>query len=154
MLQGLKIYLSLKNYFFITFNQIDVKKSNQFTFNLRDMWREDTWYIQQLYTQLPPEVVALFTDSRPCLVQDMHDTWMWKCHSSGKYSVRSAYNWLLQGVTNVDSDASWTWLWKLSLPANIQFFLWQVCDSYDCSNSFFPPCQGYLCYAGLPCVFC
>lgn len=57
----------------------------------------------------------------------MPDLWIWKPNISGAYSVGSAYKWLMGRGLPANSKGEWGWLWKLKLPANIQFFLWQVC---------------------------
>jgi hypothetical protein len=41
------------------------------------------------------------------------------------YTTKDAYEWLLQ-PTPVNHQPNWRWIWKLKVPSNIQFFVWQV----------------------------
>lgn len=42
------------------------------------------------------------------------------------YSVRSAYRWLRQDNDDSMPTNDWSWIWKYKVPANRQFFCWQV----------------------------
>lgn len=82
------------------------------------------WHLHLLHTILPHDLATLVQQISPCLVDDILDTsWIWSPSPTGEYSVKSAYK------DQLDLDGNWGWLWKLHLPANIQFFLWQLCNS-------------------------
>ncbi|CAN1347905.1 Putative ribonuclease H protein At1g65750 [Linum perenne] len=65
---------------------------------------------------------------------DMEDAWKWRFTKNGEFSVRTAYHAqfmenddrrpLPRHVRNVNSG-QWKWLWSLSLPPKIKFFLWR-----------------------------
>lgn len=43
------------------------------------------------------------------------------------YSVKDAYNWLMKTGFYDANDGYWRWIWRLKVPANVHFFLWQLC---------------------------
>lgn len=94
---------------------------------ISDIWKDGEWQLQMLYTQLPQEVISGILSISPFIVEDIPDTWRWVLDSSGSYSVKSAYRWLLEEGVQMDPQDSWSWLWRTHLPANIQFFMWQFC---------------------------
>ncbi|CAN1129854.1 Putative ribonuclease H protein At1g65750 [Linum perenne] len=60
------------------------------------------------------------------------DEWIWSLTKGGGFSVRSAYHALRGGrrptLTNTPqrvNDKIWKWLWNLSLPPKIRYFLWR-----------------------------
>lgn len=87
--------------------------------HIRDLWRDDSWQLHTLYTQLPQEVIDLIRQLTPFIVENIPDAWVWKHDFSGKYSVKSAYAWLANGQGEQNPAESWAWIWKLRLPANI-----------------------------------
>lgn len=62
---------------------------------ISDVWRDNVWQLQMLYTPLPQEVATTIQNLTPYRVDDVQDTWLWSVDSTGSYSVRSAYRWLL-----------------------------------------------------------
>ncbi|GAU48967.1 hypothetical protein TSUD_188140 [Trifolium subterraneum] len=60
----------------------------------------------------------------PCIVNDLPDIWTWNNPSSGIYTAKDAYRWLLE-PSPVNNNNGWQWIWRLQLPASIQFFVWQ-----------------------------
>lgn len=95
---------------------------------IRDVWREGSWHLHRLHTTLPLDIVTAIQQLAPCLVEDMTDTWTWLASPTGQYSVKTAYHWLHRS-DHPHIDGNWSWLWKLHIPANIQFFLWQFCHA-------------------------
>ncbi|CAN1255029.1 Putative ribonuclease H protein At1g65750 [Linum perenne] len=62
----------------------------------------------------------------------MKDEWKWSFTNDGEFSVRSAYHAKRQSeisvtssLSNPGNDKIWKWLWNLSLPPKIRFFLWR-----------------------------
>lgn len=80
-----------------------------------------------LYIHIPRDLNNRIQDTKPLLVNDLPDIWTWKHSYSGQYTTKLAYNWLLSSNDNPLMIGTWSWLWKLQLPANIQFFVWQIC---------------------------
>lgn len=64
---------------------------------------------------------------KPRLATGIKDRWIWDLDASGLYTTKSAHRWLSSENGQVHSEESWRWVWKLQVPANIQFFLWQLC---------------------------
>lgn len=93
-----------------------------------DVWVNGSWQLDALYTRLPNEVINKLQQINPRLVNGLVDTWVWGECSSGTYSVRSVYHMFIN-IENPQQDHQlhWAWLWKLKLPSNIQFFLWELC---------------------------
>ncbi|KAK7246514.1 hypothetical protein RIF29_41383 [Crotalaria pallida] len=55
------------------------------------------------------------------------DSVVWLGNSDGSYTVSSAYRWLGVTVKNWHSNPdSASWVWKVKIPAKIQFFAWLV----------------------------
>lgn len=62
----------------------------------------------------PPPNVFTFT---------VHDSWVWATDNGGMHTCKSGYYWLLERHRNWDKGFDWNWLWKLKIPAKIQYFL-------------------------------
>ncbi|RDX87463.1 hypothetical protein CR513_31059, partial [Mucuna pruriens] len=63
---------------------------------------------------------------KPCLVENMPHVWIcWIGVTLGVYTVKSAYAKLLGVLGSGGNVGRWAWIWKLHVPANIQFFMWQ-----------------------------
>lgn len=95
---------------------------------VKDIRIGDSWDFNLLYTSLPAEIteeiIGIFTND------NTQDLLIWETASDGQYSSKSAYAWLTQPsmVNNSDHPCSmsWSWIWKLNLPENIQHFVWLV----------------------------
>lgn len=98
------------------------------TAKVRDVWRDGDWHLESLYTALPLDIAQRVQQLTPYLVDGVRDVWRWNPSTDGVYSARSGYKWLLQNNHQQQhGEMSWNWLWKLPIPANAQFLLWQVC---------------------------
>lgn len=92
-----------------------------------DVWTGEAWDLPRLYTPIPHDLLPFINDIKPLLVSDIPDLWIWQHSYSGQYTTKTAYKCLLTRHDFPTVDGNWSWLWKLQLPANIQFFMWQVC---------------------------
>lgn len=93
-----------------------------------DVWVDDSWQLETLYTRLPNDLVNKLLHVVPRLASGLEDTWVWGECSSGLYCVSTAYHMLMKVEhPHQDLNLNWEWLWKLKLPSNIQFFLWEFC---------------------------
>lgn len=56
-------------------------------------------------------------------INNLHDTYIWSLTSNGEFTTRSAY---LLGISESvsDVDGSYSWIWKLPLPARWCVFIW------------------------------
>ncbi|GAU10809.1 hypothetical protein TSUD_424890, partial [Trifolium subterraneum] len=92
---------------------------------IKDVWANGEWNLNNLYTNLPESIINVITMIQPCLVMNLPDVWTWDNSTSGVYTVKDAYNWLSNPAPLFDHP-NWQWIWRLELPANIQFFTWQA----------------------------
>ncbi|PNX74924.1 ribonuclease H, partial [Trifolium pratense] len=92
---------------------------------IQEVWTNGTWNLNQLYTSIPDYVRNAITSLQPCIVNDLPDIWTWHDSSSGIYTAKDAYCWLLE-PSPCNNLTGWQWIWRLHLPANIQFFIWQL----------------------------
>ncbi|CAN1268606.1 hypothetical protein LINPERPRIM_LOCUS13246 [Linum perenne] len=64
---------------------------------------------------------------------DLADEWKWRFSRNGQFTFKSAYhvchnepqNGRINALQFVP-EANWKWLWSLSLPTKITFFLWRA----------------------------
>lgn len=94
---------------------------------VKHLWRDNVWKLEELYTQLPHQWVQAILNVQPCLVDDFPDKWIWRFGINGTYTVGNAYHWVSNRDANSDQRGKWSWIWRLKIPANIQFFIWQIC---------------------------
>jgi ribonuclease HI len=92
---------------------------------INDVWQNGRWNLEKLYTIIPDFVRDAILSLRPYIVDDIPDTWVWHNSSTGVYTTKDAYEWLLQPAP-INNQPNWRWIWKLKVPSNIQFFVWQV----------------------------
>ncbi|CAL1374667.1 unnamed protein product [Linum trigynum] len=93
------------------------------------------WKKESLYEVVPEGVVDDILRI-PIGPQEAADKWIWKFSNTGAYSVKSAYRALkdnrdlhLQSTSSNDirpNSEDWKWLWSLSLPPKLRFFIWKI----------------------------
>ncbi|KAJ1383128.1 ribonuclease H [Sesbania bispinosa] len=93
---------------FVNTNDLNVK--------VKDVWKDGTWQLAQLWTSVPNEAMQLIQMLSPRLCNGVPDLVTWSHSVSGQYSARSTYNWL-SCDSSTYNGAAWTWLWKLPVPA-------------------------------------
>ncbi|KAH1215111.1 putative ribonuclease H protein [Glycine max] len=54
------------------------------------------------------------------------DSWVWKQDSSGIYSTKTAYKFLLGEIRGESEDGSFSLLWKLKIPPKAKVFTWRL----------------------------
>ncbi|KAJ1390058.1 Ribonuclease H domain [Sesbania bispinosa] len=96
------------------------------TLKVRDIWNGDNWELSRLYTTMPEVVINDILQRRPFLADSIQDTMVWKNSLSGVYTTSSGYRWLLDRGRELNTETFWRWVWKTSLPANLQFFIWLI----------------------------
>jgi hypothetical protein len=92
---------------------------------INDVWQNGRWNLEKLYTIILDIVRDAILLLRPYIVDDIPDIWVWHNSSTGVYTTKDAYEWLLQPAP-INNKPNWRWIWKLKVPSNIQFFVWQV----------------------------
>jgi len=94
---------------------------------IQDIITRDRGNLKIVYTMLPQDVRSKILETTAHLVDDVADNWIWNNCTSGAYLEKSTYSWLIDEETvPLLPRYSWNWVWKLKIPANIQFFIWQV----------------------------
>jgi hypothetical protein len=92
---------------------------------IKEVWMHGKWNLEDLYTNIPGYVKDAILQIKPYLVNDIPDVWVWHGSCSGIFTVKDAYEWLLQ-PSPINNHENWKWIWQSKLPANIQFFIWQL----------------------------
>ncbi|PNY14872.1 ribonuclease H, partial [Trifolium pratense] len=92
---------------------------------IKDVWYDGSWNFQNLYTIVPDFARKEIVSLQPRIVNGIPDIWVWQSSSVGIYTVKDAYNWLLE-PSGINNHSNWQWIWRLTLPASIQFFIWQL----------------------------
>ncbi|CAN1153092.1 Putative ribonuclease H protein At1g65750 [Linum perenne] len=92
------------------------------------------WNAQKLRSIFNEEVVVQILRI-PIGPEDFEDRWIWHFEPRGNFTIKSCYR-LLSSRRNQSGESSsgmspdfWKWLWGLSLPRNLIFFMWRVCRS-------------------------
>lgn len=103
------------------------------TLQVRDVFHEGQWLFDRMFTQLPMDIQLILCSV--VISEDTEDALIWGASTSGLYSSKSGYQWLVQSTPTHDYDHSWSWIWKLKLPKNLQHFLWQAAHcSLPCNS--------------------
>jgi hypothetical protein len=119
---------------------------------IKEVWQDGMWHLDRLYTTIPDNVRDSILSLKPCIVEDIPDVWVWNNTSSGIYTAKNAYEWLLKPFP-INNHLNWSWIWKIKVPANIQFFVWQVVHGavptkdvlnhrHVCASNLCPRCSG------------
>jgi hypothetical protein len=98
--------------------------------SIKDLVDGNDWKLSRLYFILPTNIINKINLAPRFLVHDIPDVWVWTNCTSGIYSVREGYQWLMGAHTSLLGEESWNWIWRLCVPSNIQFFLWQLCHDF------------------------
>lgn len=96
---------------------------------IKDIFIDGEWQLERLYTILPEEARTVILSHKPRLVEGLQDHWTWNPCSTGVYSTNIAYKWPMRDDWQGNPGMHWSWIWKMHLPVNIQFFIWQFCHS-------------------------
>ncbi|CAN1244848.1 Putative ribonuclease H protein At1g65750 [Linum perenne] len=99
--------------------------------------RWDTHTISQYCNEEETEAIIKI----PIGHNDLKDEWKWKFTRNGSFSVRSAYHAFRRATNQATllnpTDAErkqWKWMWSLSLPPKILFFIWRCCNNALATN--------------------
>jgi hypothetical protein len=63
---------------------------------INDVWQNGRWNLEKLYTIILDIVRDAILPLRPYIVDDIPDIWVWHNSSTGVYTTKDAYEWLLQ----------------------------------------------------------
>ncbi|CAN1784919.1 Putative ribonuclease H protein At1g65750 [Linum perenne] len=65
----------------------------------------------------------------------MEDRWVWHYEAKGKFTVGSCYREMKKKGNQLGERQNngrckfWRWMWRLSLPPKLKFFLWRICHN-------------------------
>ncbi|CAN1161423.1 Putative ribonuclease H protein At1g65750, partial [Linum perenne] len=89
------------------------------------------WKEEEIARYLSPAHIRAIL-SVPISPQRMKDEWKWSFTKNGVFTVHSAYHAKRNGDSRTtpsgmvnSNEKLWKWLWNLSLPPKIKFFLWR-----------------------------
>ncbi|CAN1157596.1 Putative ribonuclease H protein At1g65750 [Linum perenne] len=98
-------------------------------------WKEDQ--IQRFFSPIHTRAILAV----PIGPSGMEDEWNWSFTRKGLFSVSSAYyakRKMSQSATPTrggsDCNKIWKWIWSLSLPPKIKFFIWRVSKDVLATN--------------------
>lgn len=80
--------------------------------------------MERLYTSIPDHLLTFIKDSNTNLNLAVTDYFIWKTSSTGLYTTKTGFQWLLQQRGSTTAESSWKWIWKLPTQQNIRFFFW------------------------------
>jgi hypothetical protein len=77
---------------------------------IKEVWINGKWNLDDLYTNIPDSVKDVILQIKPYLVNDIPDVWVWQGSSSGIFTTKDAYEWLLKPHP-INSHENWKWIW-------------------------------------------
>lgn len=107
-------------------NQIPYVNIADTQLTLGDLVHNGNWVLDQVYTPLPPQVLARLQGITPQVVQNRVDSWVWEPGRTGKYTVKEAYAWLNASQRDRSGSRNYSWVWKLGVPEKIRLFVWKI----------------------------
>ena len=93
---------------------------------VKDVYFDGKWHLEGLATVLPRDimdkikVVPIADDS------SLEDIVIWSHVSSGEYSTKSGYVWLLAQPGHSCVNGLWNWIWSLKAPEKFKFLIWLI----------------------------
>ncbi|CAN1788506.1 LINE-1 retrotransposable element ORF2 protein, partial [Linum perenne] len=94
----------------------------------------NTWNRDALRTHFAEDIVQQIL-LIPIGPSTLKDRWIWHHDRRGIFTIKSCYHMIRNAASSAsDITASarskeWKWLWQLSLPPKIRFFIWRVCHN-------------------------
>ncbi|GAU37589.1 hypothetical protein TSUD_365100 [Trifolium subterraneum] len=109
---------------------------------IKDVFINDAWQLNLLYTPLQPDVITSIMNTHFILNNGTSDCFIWNGNISGVYSASSGYNWLLEQRANIQDLLVLEWdvslkhslrkgnfcadfLAKLGSANDEKFFIWE-----------------------------
>ncbi|CAN1760240.1 Putative ribonuclease H protein At1g65750 [Linum perenne] len=90
-----------------------------------------TWDIHKLRSFYEEDIVKQIL-TIPLGPKDFNDRWVWHFDPKGRFSVKSCYRLIRSQNSRGDGrnmrgdEKMWRWLWQLSMPPKLIFFVWRV----------------------------
>ncbi|RDY07757.1 hypothetical protein CR513_08093, partial [Mucuna pruriens] len=119
--------------------------------SLSRVWENGQWNLAYLRTPLPEHIIQKILAVQVPRIPTGSDVVTWLAIKHGVYTASSAYSWFLNHPT--DSHSIWKKIWRLEVPENIHFFIWQAffeslptnCKRHACHLATHSGC--YPCFA-------
>jgi ribonuclease HI len=98
---------------------------------VRDVYSDGSWNFNSLYTAMPTSIKEQLSLLPINLNPNVPDRYSWKGNLNGLYTARDGYYWLNRNFfsDNPTSSFPWSWIWHISAPEKIKFFLWTMLHS-------------------------
>ncbi|XP_021725055.1 uncharacterized protein LOC110692356 [Chenopodium quinoa] len=98
---------------------------------VKDLWENQRWNLptlRELFSQREIDAIC----SIPVPILNEEDSWSWHHTKDGLYSVKSAYNFLIEEETRKKAtssecnvDFNWKHIWHACIPPKIKLFAWR-----------------------------
>ncbi|CAN1153486.1 Putative ribonuclease H protein At1g65750, partial [Linum perenne] len=92
------------------------------------------WKLDKLRSIIPESTVVEIIKI-PIASPGWEDGWIWHDDKRGKFSIKSCYSLLKNGRNSPNherqntNEDEWKWLWHLTIPPKVKFFLWTCCTN-------------------------
>lgn len=101
---------------------------------VRDVWKNGRWALDELYTIFHDGLKQEIGDKQIDICHD--DCVIWSPFLTGKYEVKSGYDWLVRNRDHQSSDIfSWRCIWQLPTIEKCKFLIWLMCHHGLPTNS-------------------
>nr|KYP53392.1 Retrovirus-related Pol polyprotein LINE-1 [Cajanus cajan] len=97
-----------------------------------EVLQQGKWNLDILHTPIPDTLRQRIEGLSMTLHHSLPDVWVWNGALSGRYTAYEGYKWLLAREDGIH-DSVWGWIWRLKIPENLKFFLWQL--AHECIPS-------------------
>ncbi|CAN1777240.1 Putative ribonuclease H protein At1g65750 [Linum perenne] len=88
---------------------------------------QNTWDKTKLMTLFTPETVRQIL-TIPIGPSNLNDKWIWHADIKCCFSIKSCYG-LIRNEEPQQNTKEWKWLWHLSIPPKVRFFVWRLCNN-------------------------
>ena len=111
---------------------------------VNDVYVNDNWNFNLLYTNLPSEVRDRLQSLPLCLNALVPSRITWKGNLDGIYTARDGYYWLNRNefVCDATNNICWSWMWHIPAPVKLKFFIWTTLHESL-------PTRSLLCHRGI-----
>lgn len=82
------------------------------------------WHLNSLYTPILEHLKTFIQGSNNDLNPGVQDLFIWKTSSSGNYTTKAGFHWMLNQRVDIMREQSWNWIWKLPTQENMKSFFW------------------------------
>ncbi|CAN1155874.1 Putative ribonuclease H protein At1g65750 [Linum perenne] len=88
---------------------------------------QNSWDKAKLLSLFSPDTVRQIM-TIPIGPPNFPDRWVWHPDNKGRFSVKSCYR-TLRSEDGSHNAKEWKWLWHLSIPPKVRFFMWRLCNN-------------------------